>query len=80
VLQGIPDQLSALSRATKIISRSRLRRVPVVLPDEPVTADEVGSGLLSLAARAEACGIDPDQALRDAVRALERRVVEAETG
>ena len=79
VLQGIPEQLSALSRATKIISRSRLRGVPVALPEEPVTADEVGDGLLSLAARAQACGIDPDQALRDAVRALERQVVEAES-
>ena len=79
VLQGIPEQLSALSRATKIISRSRLRGVPVALPEEPVTADEVGDGLLSLAARAQACGIDPDQALRDAVRVLERQVVEAES-
>ncbi len=79
VLQGIPEQLSALSRATKIISRSRLRGVPVALPEEPVTADEVGDGLLSLAARAQACGIDPDQALRDAVRELERQVVEAES-
>ena len=79
VLQGIPEQLSALARATKIISRSRSRRVPVLLPDEPVTAEEVGGALLSLAARAQACGIDPDQALRDAVRALEQRVIEAET-
>ena len=59
VLQGIPEQLSALSRATKIISRSRLRGVPVALPEEPVTADEVGDGLLSLAARAQACGSTP---------------------
>ena len=44
-----------------------------------MTADEVGDGLLSLAARAQACGIDPDQALRDAVRVLERQVVEAES-
>ncbi len=79
VLQGIPEQLSALSRATKIISRSRLRGVPVTLPDQAVTAEEVGDGLLSLAARAQACGIDPDQALRDAIRVLERRVVEAES-
>ena len=78
VLQGIPEQLSALSRATKIISRSRSRQVPVSLPDEPVTAEEVGVGLLSLAARAHANGIDPDQALRDAIRGLERQVVAAE--
>jgi XTP/dITP diphosphohydrolase len=77
-LQGIPDQLSALARANKIISRTRSRRVAVALPDEPTSAEEVGAQLLALAARAHAAGIDPDQALRDAVRGLEARVREAE--
>jgi XTP/dITP diphosphohydrolase len=79
VLDGIPEQLSALARANKIISRVRSRRVGVGLPDDPVTADEVGAEILALAARAEAAGIDPDQAVRDAVRGLERQVVAAET-
>ncbi len=78
VLDGIPEQLSALARANKIISRARSRRVGVDLPDEPVTAEQVGSAVLALAARAQAAGIDPDQALRDAVRGLEREVVAAE--
>jgi len=78
-LQGIPDQLSALARANKIISRARSRRVAVALPDEPTSAEEVGAQLLALAARAHAAGIDPDQALRDAVRGLETRVREAES-
>jgi uncharacterized protein YabN with tetrapyrrole methylase and pyrophosphatase domain len=78
-LQGIPDQLSALARANKIISRMRSRRVAVALPDEPTSAEEVGAQLLALAARAHAAGIDPDQALRDAVRGLEARVREAES-
>jgi uncharacterized protein YabN with tetrapyrrole methylase and pyrophosphatase domain len=78
-LQGIPDQLSALARANKIISRMRSRRVAVALPDEPISAEEVGAQLLVLAARAHAAGIDPDQALRDAVRGLEARVREAES-
>jgi XTP/dITP diphosphohydrolase len=78
-LQGIPDQLSALARANKIISRTRSRRVAVALPDEPTSAEEVGAQLLALAARAHAAGIDPDQALRDAVRGLEARVREAES-
>jgi len=78
-LQGIPDQLSALARANKIISRARSRRVAVGLPDEPTSAEEVGAQLLALAARAHAAGIDPDQALRDAVRGLEARVREAES-
>ena len=79
VLDGIPEQLSALARANKIISRARSRRVTVDLADEPVTAEQVGAEILALAARAEAAGIDPDQALRDAVRGLERQVVAAET-
>jgi XTP/dITP diphosphohydrolase len=78
VLQGIPDQLSALARANKIISRSRSRRVDLDLPDEAISADRVGEEILALAARAQACGIDPDQAVRDAVRRLEQQVVEAE--
>jgi MazG family protein len=80
VLDGIPEQLSALARANKIISRLRSRRVEVDLPDEPVSAEQVGAEILALAARAEAAGIDPDQAVRDAVRGLERRVVTAEFG
>jgi XTP/dITP diphosphohydrolase len=77
-LQGIPDQLSALARANKIISRVRSRRVGISLPDEPTTAEEVGGQLIALAARAQAAGIDPDQALRDAIRDLEARVRDAE--
>jgi XTP/dITP diphosphohydrolase len=79
VLQGIPEQLSALARAAKIISRARSRRVDLPLDDEPITAEEVGRQVLSLTARAHACGIDPDQAVRDAVRDLERQVQAAES-
>lgn len=78
VLQGIPEQLSALARAGKIISRVRSRRVAVELPTTPITEPEVGAQLLDLAARAQASGIDPDQALRTAVRDLEQRVQQAE--
>ncbi len=78
-LQGIPEQLSALARANKIISRARSRRVEVALPEDPTTAEEVGTQILELTARAQAAGIDPEQALRDAVRALEARVRSAES-
>jgi XTP/dITP diphosphohydrolase len=77
-LQGIPDQLSALARANKIISRARSRRVALALADDSTTAEEVGSQILALAARAQASGIDPEQALRDAVRGLESRIRTAE--
>ena len=79
MLQGIPDQLSALARANKIISRTRSRRVDLDLPNEAISADQVGEEIVALAARAQACGIDPDQAVRDAVRRLEQHVVEAES-
>jgi XTP/dITP diphosphohydrolase len=78
-LQGIPEQLSALARANKVIGKARSRRVEVVLPDEPTTAEEAGAQILTLAARAQACGIDPEQALRDAVRVLEAQVRHAES-
>jgi XTP/dITP diphosphohydrolase len=79
-LQGIPEQqLSALARANKIISKARSRRVALLLPNEPTTAEEVGTQILTLAARAQATGIDPEQALRDAVRGLEARVRDAES-
>jgi XTP/dITP diphosphohydrolase len=78
-LQGIPEQLSGLARAHKIISRVRSRRLELVLPDDPTTAEEVGTQILALAARAQAAGVDPEQALRDAVRGLEARVLDAES-
>jgi len=77
-LEGIPEQLSALGRANKVIARSRSRRVPVMLDDAPISAAELGDAMMSLAARAHASGIDPEQAVRDAVRGLERRVQAAE--
>ena len=78
VLQGIPDQLSALSKANKIIGRSRSRGVVVALPTEPVAAADLGEQVLALVARAQASGVDPEQAVRDAVRGLEARVAAAE--
>ena len=77
-LQGIPEQMSALARAHKTVSRLRSRRVPLELPAEPVTAEQVGEQVLALVARAQASGVDPEQAVRDALRALERRVAAAE--
>ncbi len=77
-LQGIPDQLSALARAHKIVHRARTRGVPVDLPSTEITAEETGRAILDLVARAQAAGIDPDQAVRTATRELERAVVSAE--
>jgi XTP/dITP diphosphohydrolase len=74
VLDGIPDQLSSVARANKIISRARSRRVAVALPTDPIDEDDLGHQVLALVARAQANGIDPDQAVRAAVRGLEASV------
>ena len=75
MLDGIPEQLSALARANKIISRARSRRVGIDLPDRAGRPpSRWAPRSLALAARAEAAGIDPDQAVRDAVRGLEADV------
>lgn len=77
-LDGIPVTLPALARAGKVVSRARAHGVRLELPDEPVDAATAGREILALVARAQASGVDADQAVRDAVRALERAVRAAE--
>lgn len=76
-LDGIPP-LNALARTMKVVSRARSHGVDVGLPDESVTASEVGESIVALVARAQASGVDADQAVRDAVRELEAAVRAAE--
>ncbi|WP_022909511.1 MazG family protein [Aestuariimicrobium kwangyangense] len=77
-LDGIADSLSVIARTTKVASRTRNHHVPIDLPTEPVTSDEVGTAIVDLVLRAQASGVDADQATRDALRALEARVRAAE--
>lgn len=77
-LDGIAEHLSALARATKVTSRVRNHGVEVDMADEPISADQVGAELLALVQRAQASGVDADQALRDALRAFESSVTAAE--
>ena len=81
-LDGIPERLSALSRAGKILSRARSRRVPLPAPAEvaPITAEALGDALVELVRRAQASGLDAEQAARSAVRRLEGEVRAAEQG
>lgn len=79
-IEGIPESLSALTRAAKVLSRARSHGVAVDVPAEPITAAELGGTALELVARAQACGIDPEQAVRDALRGLEDEVRRAESG
>jgi len=77
-VDDIPEPLSALARANKAVTRIRSNDVNVPLPDEPVTAIEVGQAIVDLVARAQAAQIDPDQAVRQAVRELEAKARQAE--
>jgi XTP/dITP diphosphohydrolase len=63
-LEGIPLDLPALSRAAKVLDR--LERAGTPLP--PVGSTDLGDRLLALVAEARESGVDPEQALRDAVR------------
>lgn len=68
LMDGVPDELPALLRAVKALDR--LERSSG-LPDLSAGADAgIGPRLLALVAEARAAGIDPEQALRAAVRAL----------
>ncbi|GAB3588523.1 nucleoside triphosphate pyrophosphohydrolase [Calidifontibacter terrae] len=65
LLEGIPASLSTLLVADKVLAR-RERGGVTDLP----SGDDLGTQLLRLVAQARADGIDADQALRVAVRAL----------
>ncbi|HET7724648.1 MAG TPA: MazG family protein [Propionibacteriaceae bacterium] len=73
-LDGIPTSLPVLARTNKVLMRARSHEVPLDLPTEPIDADDLGAGLLALASRAQASGVDPEQALRAALRDLEASI------
>jgi XTP/dITP diphosphohydrolase len=75
-LHGIPVAMPPLARATKVVSRLR-RAGRADLLDGLAGAGPgrtAGDELLALVARLVADGVDPDAALRDALRALVERV------
>lgn len=79
-LDGIPQALSALSRAQKVITRAGnhgldLRELVTPAQVEP---DELGDAFLALVARANELDLDPEQAARAALRDIESRVRELE--
>jgi XTP/dITP diphosphohydrolase len=66
LLDGIPLDLPALSRATKVLDR--LERAGIPVTSLGGDAADLGDRLLALVAEARESGVDPEQALRDAVR------------
>lgn len=76
VLEGIPVALPALALADKVLSRAA-KVLPAVETPE-LAEEQVGSALLDLVRQARAAGVDPEQALRNAVRSLADEVRAAE--
>jgi XTP/dITP diphosphohydrolase len=66
VFDGLPPGLPALLLADKVLERAERAGTPVAVPD----GDEIGNRLLALVAEARAAGVDPEHALRDAVRRI----------
>jgi XTP/dITP diphosphohydrolase len=69
LLDGIPLTLPALARAAKVLDR--LERAGRRSPADLGSSADLGDRLLALVAEARTEGIDPEQALRDAVRRLD---------
>jgi XTP/dITP diphosphohydrolase len=68
VTDGLAPGLPALAYADKVLDR--LARSGAPLPEPAASGEDVGEQLLGLVARARRDGVDPEQALRDAVRRL----------
>ena len=64
VFDGLPPGLPALLLADKVLDRADRAGTPIAVPDSV----DLGDRLLALVAEARAAGVDPEHALRDAVR------------
>jgi XTP/dITP diphosphohydrolase len=85
VLDGIPLSMPALSLAEKVLGRAARAGVEPTAGQGDLghTADEgavLGRRLLGLVVEARERGLDPEQALRDAVRRLSEAVQDREAG
>lgn len=74
-VEGVPLALPALGLADKLLERTAKAGLDVSLTD-----DDLGDALLRLVASARAEGVDPEQALRDAIRRYIERIRAVEAG
>lgn len=70
LLDGIPLELPALARADKVLER--LTRAEAATDPGPASTveEQIGSDLLAVVTRAREAGVDPERALRAAVRRI----------
>ncbi|WP_378147143.1 MazG family protein [Cnuibacter sp. UC19_7] len=81
VLDGIPMGMPSLALADKLLGRAE--KVGVAAPgpvvESPADEEELGVLLLQLTASSRARGLDPERALRTALRGLRDDILAAET-
>lgn len=78
VLDGIPDAMPSLLLAPKLIGRAERVGVTVPATDVPDDEEALGALLLAQVAGARARGLDPERALRSALRAMKDEIRAAE--
>ncbi len=84
VLDGVPQGMPALALADKLLGKAA--KLGMAAPNTPVVADdgadnerELGEQLLGIVATARAKGLDPERALRAALRDLQLEMRAAES-
>jgi len=78
VLDGVPKGMPALALADKLLGKAEgvgVGRAPAAVPADE---DALGEALLAIVAGARAAGLDPERALRGAIRGLTEDVRDAE--
>ncbi len=81
IMDGIPGEMPALARANKIIGKAEKSKIlePLSAPVIPMSDEkELGQLLLAIVASARSIKLDPERALRKAVRQLENEIREQE--
>lgn len=83
ILDGIPQNMPALALADKVMGKAE--KIGLLDADAPgpfsVTSEaELGAILLAMVSSARAAGLDPERALRGAVRELQVEIREVEIG
>ncbi|QNO36877.1 MazG family protein [Protaetiibacter sp. SSC-01] len=79
VLDGVPQGMPALALAAKLVGKAeKVGVVPAAADAVPQTEAELGDELLATVVAARTAGLDPERALRDALRRLQDDIRTAE--
>jgi XTP/dITP diphosphohydrolase len=79
ILDGVPKGMPALALADKLLGKAERIGVRVEPAPTADAEDALGDELLAIVSGARARGLDPERALRDAIRRLEGRIRAAES-